>query len=130
MWPWGHAAVGYLLYTLYLRAHADVHPTARPTFALLVGTQFPDLVDKPLAWDLALLPGGRAVAHSLLVLVPVCTAVIVLARRAGQGTVGTAFASGALSHTFVDALPSLLRGEFIYATYLFWPVLPYPPFEG
>jgi len=65
MWPWGHAAVGYLAYSLGYRA-SDRRLTGAAVIALGVGTQFPDLIDKPLGWTFGVLPGGRTLAHSLL----------------------------------------------------------------
>lgn len=57
MWPWGHVGAGYLVYTL-LRRHTGERPAGAAVLALAVGTQFPDLVDKPLGWTVGLLPGG------------------------------------------------------------------------
>ncbi len=107
MWPLGHAAVGYLLYTLATRARFDRPPTALALCALLVGTQFPDLVDKPLAWYVGVLPTGRTLAHSLLVLIPVSLVVLALARRYDRTELGFAFVLGALSHAVVDVIPAL-----------------------
>ena len=70
MWPWGHAAAGYLLYTLWARRRFHRPPAGAATLALAVGTQFPDLVDKPLAWTFGISPSGRAGAHSLLIAIP------------------------------------------------------------
>lgn len=129
MWPWGHAAVGYLLYTAYMRFRYDQPPNEVPTVVLLLGTQFPDLIDKPLAWTLALLPSGRSLGHSLLVLVPLSILVYALAAQYRRSEWGIAFAIGALSHAFIDILPSAIRGEYAYTTSLLWPLLPAPPFD-
>lgn len=71
MWPWGHAAVGYLLYRVLGRTSGrtggDGPPSGPAVVALGVGTQFPDLVDKPLSWSFDLLPAGRTLAHSALI---------------------------------------------------------------
>ena len=80
MWPIGHIGIAYLLYAAATRLRFDEIPTPGPTVALLVGALFPDLVDKPLAWYLNVLPTGRTLAHSLLVLVPLCLAVYLVAR--------------------------------------------------
>ena len=95
MWPWGHAAIGYLLYTAYTWRRYD-HRKKPPTTLLFFGTQFPDLIDKPLVWTLVLLPSGRSLGHSLLVLV------YTLATRYRNPEWGSAFAIGALSHAVVD----------------------------
>ena len=60
MWPWGHLALGYLLHSPLARARFGRPPTDRATLLLVIGTQLPDLVDKPLAWWLGVLPAGRS----------------------------------------------------------------------
>lgn len=126
MWPWGHAALGYLLYAAYTRVRYDRPPDGPAMVLLLFGTQLPDLLDKPLAWTLPVLPSGRSLGHSLLFLVPlVLIAAVVTRDRDGEWA--TALAIGALSHTIVDVLPALIRGEFAHTTSLVWPLLPLPP---
>lgn len=128
MWPLGHAAIAYLLYTLWIRSRSSQPPTAIPIAFLLVGSQFPDLVDKPLAWYLDVLPTGRTLAHSLLVLVPLCVLVAAVAAHYDRLEYGTAFGLGALSHALVDALPVLWGGT--EANFLLWPLLSVEPYES
>lgn len=128
MWPWGHAALGYLLYASYTRLRYDRTPDGASTLILLIGTQLPDLIDKPLAWTLPVLPSGRSLGHSVLVLVPLSLLVYALAVRYQDGDWGNAFVIGVLSHAVVDVLPSAVRGEFAYTTSLVWPLLPPPPY--
>ncbi|NKE34984.1 metal-dependent hydrolase [Natronococcus sp. JC468] len=128
MWPLGHAAVGYLLYTLATRSRFDQPPGQIAVLALLVGTQFPDLLDKPLAWYLAVLPTGRTLAHTLLVLLPVSVAAVALARRTARAEYGIAFALGALAHTLADAAPSLWGAAD--PNHLLWPLTPVEPYES
>ncbi|AFZ72258.1 metal-dependent hydrolase [Natronobacterium gregoryi] len=123
MWPWGHLAVAYLLYTGYTHRRFDRAPLAVPTLALAVGSQFPDLIDKPLAWAVSVLPGGRTLGHSLLfaaVLVPV---VALLADRLERQNVGIAFVVGHLSHLAADVPPSALTGDFTGTGFLLWPLV-------
>lgn len=129
MWPWGHAAVGYLLYTAYTRLQYGRPPDDASAALLLLGTQFPDLIDKPLAWTVTLLPSGRSLGHSLLVLIPLSILVYMLAAQYRHTEWASAFAIGALSHAVIDVLPSALRGEYAYTTSLLWPLLPAPPFN-
>ena len=129
MWPWGHLAVGYLVYAALSRWRFDEPPSAAATLAVAVGTQFPDLVDKPLAWTFHVLPSGRSLAHSLLTVAVVCVLVYVYARRNGLGRPALAFAVGYISHPFADALSPLLAGEYEYIRYLGWPVLDQPPYD-
>jgi len=124
MWPWGHLAVGYVLYSLGVRARTRSSPDGWNVLALALGTQFPDLVDKPLAWWFGVLPGGRTLAHSLLVLVPTLLVLWLLARRWGEAPRVTAFGVGWLSHLFGDALVPFLVGSRRELAFLLWPVTP------
>lgn len=116
MWPWEHAAIGYLCYSLAVRAWGRSAPSEWAAVAVVVGTQFPDLVDKPLAWSVAVLPSGHALAHSLPVTLPLCGLAILAARRIGVADAGVAFAVGYLAHLLGDVIyPALIGGEFAIA---------------
>lgn len=128
MWPWGHAAVGYLVYSL-LGRQRDRPPGQMAVLALGVGTQFPDLVDKPLGWTLGVLPGGRSLAHSLLTFVLVAGGVVYITRHYRQQVLGVAFAVGYFVHTLTDGLAATVSGEYAELSYLLWPVLPMPEYE-
>jgi hypothetical protein len=70
MWPWEHVVVGYLAYSAVSHAVAGRAPSGRAAIAVAFAALLPDLVDKPLAWGLGVLPSGRSFAHSLVVAVP------------------------------------------------------------
>ncbi|ARS91515.1 metal-dependent hydrolase [Natrarchaeobaculum aegyptiacum] len=129
MWPLGHVAVAYLCYALATRVRLNAPPGGVAVIVLVFGSQFPDLLDKPLAWYVGVLPTGRTLGHSLLLLVPLSIALYLLARRHGRAEYGVAFAIGALSHTIVDALPILWDPEETGA-HLLWPVTPVEPYES
>ena len=78
MFPWEHAAVAYLLYAGYARWHDGTAPGGWAVLVVLVASQLPDLIDKPLAWQFGLLPSGRSLAHSVFVAVPVVVVVVAL----------------------------------------------------
>jgi hypothetical protein len=131
MWPWGHLASAYLVYAAYARFGRGHRPTAAATLAVAVGSQAPDLVDKPLAWTASILPTGRSLAHSLLIVVPVVVALYVLAGRtsgddprADRRPLAVAFGIGTVVHVFGDALYPLLRLEVSHLGFLLWPVVP------
>ncbi len=129
MWPWGHAAVGYLLCSLWIRSRYGRVPTAGFVLPLAVGTQFPDLVDRPLSWTFGVLPSGRAGAHSLLVAVPLLALLwwrldSDIGRRAWAG-----FAIGYLVHLATDGIYAFIDGEFAELSYLLWPALALPAYE-
>jgi membrane-bound metal-dependent hydrolase YbcI (DUF457 family) len=124
MWPWGHLALGYLLYSVSERLVTGRRPTSGATVALAVGTQFPDLVDKPLAWVLGVLPSGRSLAHSLFTMVLVVSAVMIIAEWRARRREGAAFGLGYLSHLVGDAATVVTRGAYRELAFLFYPVLP------
>ncbi|MFW6320607.1 MAG: metal-dependent hydrolase [Halohasta sp.] len=121
MWPLGHAAVAYLGYSASTRTRTGTPPGSLALVALAVGSQLPDLVDKPLSWYLGVLPTGRSLGHSVFFLVPLAAVVYVLARRYSRAEYGLAFGVGLGTHLLADALP-LLWGDGDIALML-WPLL-------
>jgi hypothetical protein len=127
MWPWEHAAVAYAAYSLALRTTGRQRPTEISAVALLVGSQLPDLIDKPLAWWLDVLPAGRSLAHSLPFAVPVVAAVLLVTRAFDRGRVGVAFAVGYLSHLPGDVFYPVLLGGRPALSFLLYPFVDIPP---
>lgn len=127
MWPWGHLAVGYLLSVLSLRVRRKA-VDGTTVVLLAVGTQFPDLIDKPLTW-VGVLPGGRSLAHSLLVVIPLSAGVVYVAREADLTGWRSGFVLGYLSHLGADSYRAVLTGRFGELTFLAWPLLSLPDYE-
>jgi hypothetical protein len=128
MFPWDHLAIGYIIYSLLVRAFGD-RPTDEAGLAVAVGSQFPDLVDKPLAWTFAALPSGTSLAHSLLVAIPTVTLLTVVAVRYGRGRTATGFSVAYLLHLPADILYGpLISGDLTGLDYslLLWPLVPQP----
>ncbi|WP_256300991.1 metal-dependent hydrolase [Haloarchaeobius salinus] len=123
MWPWEHVAVAYLAYSLGSRVGGG-RPTDAAAVAVAVGALFPDLVDKPLSWGVGVLPGGRSLAHSLLVAVPVVLVVGLFARGRRARAVGVAFGVGYLSHLPLDVVASGVFGGGFDTSFLLWPLTP------
>lgn len=123
MWPWGHLAVGYVLYSALAHLSGD-SPRDYPTVALALGTQFPDVVDKPLAWSLGVLPSGRSLAHSLITATLLLVCLRWLLVRYGYASVSTAFGIGYLVHIAGDAFVLVVTGEYYYLRFLAWPLVP------
>jgi hypothetical protein len=128
MWPWEHLAFGYVLYSAVARLRGGP-PGTREALAVAVGTQFPDLVDKPLAFR-GVVETGLTPTHSLLVAVPLSVGVWLAAARRGAPAVGLAFAVGYGSHLVGDAVYHALLGGSVAAWFLLWPVVPTPPTPG
>ncbi|MHB9286523.1 metal-dependent hydrolase [Halobacteriales archaeon Cl-PHB] len=123
MWPWEHLAVGYVGYSLLCRAFGK-RPRTWPVLVLAVGTQFPDLVDKPLGWILGVLPSGQSLAHSVLVAVPVVTTLGFLGRWLGGRDAAAAFGVGYLSHLPADVVYPALIGGSLRPEVVLWPLVP------
>ncbi|WP_458209956.1 metal-dependent hydrolase [Haladaptatus sp. NG-SE-30] len=128
MMPWGHAAFGYVLYSLGHRLVTRRSPTAVAVVALLFGTQVPDLVDKPLSWGLHLFPQGYSVAHSVFVAVPVGLLVLAVAALKRRYTIGIAFTVGYWSHLLGDMLMAIPKRNVSPLDRVFWPVITLPPY--
>ncbi|EMA45365.1 metal-dependent hydrolase [Halococcus saccharolyticus] len=124
MFPWEHLAVGYLCYSLFAHLRGRT-PNGPATLAVVVGTQFPDLVDKPLSWALNVLPAG-VFAHSLFVAIPLTALVLVGGWRIGRTEPAIAFTVGYLSHLPGDVLPSIVLGGDASYWFLFWPAVARP----
>lgn len=125
MWPWGHLALGYACYSGYTRIRHGRPPSTPAVWTLALATQLPDLVDKPLAWGLGVLPSGLSLGHSLLFAIPLSLAALALARRR-SGEHGAAVVVGYLSHLAGDvAYQSLGEGELV-AGFLLWPLISRP----
>ena len=126
MWPWSHLAVGYVAFSAFVRVALRRRPADRPAVVLAVATQFPDLIDKPLAWQFGLLSNGIGVAHSLIVGVPVALAVAVGLRFRGRAELGAAVAIGYGSHVLGDVLFAVLFSRPPVLPSFLWPVYTTP----
>lgn len=124
MWPWEHLVVGYLCYSLYCRLRTGAVPSGMAVVAVAFGTQFPDLIDKPLSWQLGLLSSGNSLAHSVFTACLVSALAVVLTKRRGAEQVGIAFAVGYLTHLPGDVFYPLVYGNEPWISFLWWPLVP------
>lgn len=127
MWPWDHLALGYLLYTTTRWVGGWPPPDGRTVLVLGLGTQLPDLLDKPLAWSLHWLPSGTSLGHSVFFVGAVSLAALVLARRFGRPTDAVVLALGLGSHLLGDVLFAVLVGSARTYELALWPLLPAQP---
>jgi hypothetical protein len=121
MWPWEHVLFAYVFYSPYVHLAYRSAPTGWPAAALAVGALFPDLVDKPLAWQFGLVETGWGPAHSVFLAVPVALFVYAVARHRGVGAVGVAFGFGYLLHLPGDVVPASLSRGRLYLAPVLWP---------
>lgn len=126
MWPWGHAAVGYLCYALWTHGRHRRSPAAVPALAVVLGTLIPDLVDKPLAWSFDVLPLGRTLGHSLVAIVPVVATLWWLVDDRHHPAVA-ALGVGWVSHLFGDGVGAVSDPAVL--GYALWPLTTPPPAE-
>jgi membrane-bound metal-dependent hydrolase YbcI (DUF457 family) len=114
-------AVPLLLY-VYAR---DRRLPSRRLFALgFLASQFPDLIDKPLAHEFGLIPSGRVFMHSFPTVLPLWALVSVYAWRTDRRRAGALFILGHCSHLLADTYRSLLANPPRVPSDLFWPLVP------
>ncbi|MDS0295304.1 metal-dependent hydrolase [Halogeometricum luteum] len=130
MIPYAHAAIGYLLWTGITHLSDGRPPGHAEVWLLLLGTQFPDIVDKPLAWTFGVLPSGRSLGHSLFTVAVVFAVLYAVGTRLGRKNLALAFGAGHLSHSLADVYPFLFQARYEYLGYLVWPILSGPPDAG
>jgi len=129
--PLGHAAFAYLCYVGYRVASGRPLPVHWALVPLVLGSQFPDLIDKPLAFY-GLLPSGRTLAHSIFTAFATIAVIRFGVERFGRPEseplarlydIGpTAFAIGYLTHLAGDLVNPLLVGDPSKGRFLLWPV--------
>jgi hypothetical protein len=146
--PVSHGALAYLLYVACVGMRGVISETVRTRrvpakwalVPLAIGSQFPDLVDKPLAYW-GLLVSGRSLAHSVfsLAVVGVAVGIVIHDDSAGiasrlptrlQATVPAAFVIGYGAHLLGDAYHGLFAGEFFSVRFLVYPLYPLSPYSG
>lgn len=129
MWPWEHAAFGYLLYSGGLHVWRRSGPDGPAALVLLLSTQLPDIVDKPLSWLFGLFPSGFSLAHSVFVAVPLIAAAVIGTRKRGRTELGIAFAVGYGSHLVGDVVGPIRSGASIALSRVLWPLVTHPPYD-
>ncbi|WP_435100179.1 metal-dependent hydrolase [Halorubrum sp. N11] len=130
MLPWGHAAVGYLCYSVAVHLRYRSSPTGPAVLALAIGTQLPDLIDKPLAWTFSLLPSGRSLGHSLLMALLIGVIVWHLAQRYDRQLEASAFLLGHIMHIVADITPAIIARDWEPLGALLWPLIPAYQYPG
>ncbi|TKX57319.1 metal-dependent hydrolase, partial [Halorubrum sp. ASP1] len=70
MFPIEHFIVAFLPVLMYVLVIDRRLPGVRLATIAFIGSQLPDLVDKPLAYLFGLIPSGRVFMHSLPIALP------------------------------------------------------------
>ncbi|QLG47755.1 metal-dependent hydrolase [Natrinema halophilum] len=126
MWPWEHAIVGYLAYSVGCHLVFRDSPSGLEAFAVVLASTLPDLIDKPLAWEYGVFDSGYAVGHSVFFIVPLSVAIAVIAYAIGRPRTGLAFGVGALLHPPADVLYSYVSQGIVQFELMLWPVVTVP----
>ncbi|ELY82092.1 metal-dependent hydrolase [Natrinema pallidum] len=124
MWPWEHAIVAYLSYSLLCHVAVRDSPGGLDAFAVVVASVLPDLIDKPLAWTYGVFDVGYGLGHSIFFAVPVAIVAGTVARAADRPLVGLAFGLGYLSHPFADIMDAFFRQDTFLIEITLWPIAP------
>ncbi|OLZ41039.1 hydrolase [Natrinema saccharevitans] len=126
MWPWEHAIIGYLSYSLICHLVFRTAPGGPDAFAVVFASVLPDLIDKPLAWEFGVFEAGYAIGHSLFFAVPLSILVGTIARRVGRARIALAFPIGYLLHLPSDILYSYASERVLYVEIVLWPIAVVP----
>ncbi|SEW32130.1 metal-dependent hydrolase [Natrinema salifodinae] len=121
MWPWEHAIVAYLAYSLCRHILTRESPGGLDGFAVVVASVLPDLIDKPLAWEYGVFDVGYGIGHSIFFAVPLALVVGTVANAAGRPRTGLAFGFGYLSHLPADVADALFRQGVLQVELMLWP---------
>ncbi|MFO7927215.1 MAG: metal-dependent hydrolase [Halobacteriota archaeon] len=121
MWPWEHVLFAYVFFSLYMHVRHRAPPEHLPTVLLAFGSLFPDVVDKPLAWQYGLFETGWGVAHSVFIAAAVSLLGYAVTRRAGFGRIGIGFGFGYLLHLVGDVIPASVSRGRLYLDPILWP---------
>lgn len=127
MWPWDHLAFGYLLFTAVRWLRRWKRPDDVAAGTLVVGTQLPDLIDKPLAWSAGVLPSGLSLGHSAVFALVATLVTAWVGRRFNRPRLGLILAIGLGSHLLGDVLYALFLGSSRPFAFVLWPFVPAEP---
>lgn len=121
MMPWDHAAVGYVVFSLFIHGVYRDSPTAKGAIIAVFASALPDLIDKPLAWQFGVFEGGRALGHSIFFAFPLSLAILALAYTRGEPKSGWAFAIGYLLHLPADVFQTYMTDDELSFDAVLWP---------
>lgn len=125
--PIEHFIVAVVPVLLYVVIRDRQLPSSRLVWIVFFGSQFPDLVDKPLAHVFFVLPSGRVFMHSLPFAVPISIGVLGYAWRTRRPRAGVAFVFAYLSHLAADNYRAFIGPNPHVPPDLLWPLVPPKP---
>jgi len=124
VFPWGHFLIAFLPVVTYVVVRDRRLPTLRFVGVVFVGSQFPDMVDKPLAHQFGILPSGRVFMHSLPIALPLLLIVGLYGWQTDRTRASSAFIFAHLSHILADNYNAFLGPDPQIPPDLLWPFAP------
>lgn len=124
MLPLEHFFVAFLPLLAFEVLWSRRLPTVRFAGVVFVGSQFPDLIDKPLAYQFGIIPSGRVLMHSFPTAVPFLLLVGLYGWKTNRNRLGFAFVFAHLSHLLADNYETLLGPDTRIPSDLLWPLAP------
>lgn len=124
VYPSEHFIVAFLPMMAYVVVRDKRLPSPRFIAIVFLGSQFPDLIDKPLAYQVGIIPSGRVFGHSLPVALPFLFVVGLYGWQTDRSRLSVAFVFGYLSHLFADNYTSFLKPNPQFPSDLLWPFAP------
>ena len=128
MLPHEHFLVAALPIFGYILLRHRRLPSKAMTFVVFVGSQFPDIIDKPLAHSAGFLPSGRVFMHSLPFAVPIAIGILAYGFKTDRPHLSIGFVWAYAAHIVADWYPLFLNGQL--PPNLFWPFMPPLPSEA
>ncbi|MDJ1434488.1 metal-dependent hydrolase [Halostagnicola sp. A-GB9-2] len=122
MWPWEHAIVGYVAYSLFCHIYYRDSPGGLEAFAAVFASVLPDLIDKPLSWEFGVFEAGYAIGHSIFFAIPLAIVVGIGTRSVGRSRTGIAFGLAYLLHLPSDVFDAYVREDVVHYELMLWPV--------
>lgn len=127
MLPSEHFIVAFVPVLVYVGVRDREFPSPRLIGIVFVGSQFPDLIDKPLAHEVALLPSGRVFMHSLPFAIPIIVLVSLYGWRTRRLRASSIFGFSYLTHLLADNYRAFIRPNPQIPPDLLWPFRPPKP---
>jgi len=123
MFPLQHFLFAFLPACAYVLTRDRERPSAQLVGIVAFGSQFPDLIDKPLFHEVVVLPSGRVGTHSLPIAIPIALAVMWYALETDRPRAGAAFVFAYATRIVGDVYRVLLLPGRGIPSDLFWPFL-------
>jgi hypothetical protein len=122
MFPAGHLLFALVPVCVYVVLRDRQLPSPHLIAVVGFGSQFPDLIDKPLHLESHVIVSGRVGTHSLPIAIPIALAVIWYARKTERFRGGLAFVFAYGTHIYGDVRHTLFSPDRNISPDLFWPL--------